>query len=756
MTRRRPVRTALVLIATALLFPAAAQGRAVTWSPHAVWKGRQVNLGPTGARGWVEGHRIHVVDVAPGSPADGVLQPGDVLIGANATKFAEGQDPRVALGNAVTESETAAKAGKLTLLLERDGEEKTGTLGLRVMGSYSTTWPFGCAKSAKILTEACARLAAEQYPDGHMQGELGMPTMYSGLLFLASNDARYLDNARRAAYWLSEQSYAKVGLNNWPAGYCGLFLAEYYLATGDRTVLPQLEKVSKLLTLGMMRCGSWGHSSPWDGYGAVNQVGLTCLMALILTKECGVAVDEAAMQRSVTFFEKFAGKGWIPYGDHSPWRGDSGNGKNALGAVVFQLLGGHPDTVGEFSRSVAASYPYREEGHTGCYFSIFWGPLAAVHAGEKSFRTFLDHQRWYYDLARTHDGGLICQPNAENLSGRTPGHYTWCGIEFTTGGIGLVYAMPLKSLRILGAGSSVFGGKLPAPLEKARTLFEQRKWKELDASLAGLVGDRHANQLAEAAKRQKRSVELTLRAVENHIREGDVYRASELLKSLERLLGKDCPELADVQKLLAANDRWVEEGRKYYEAWSTLRDYTWQYWHFYGQQAKDMLERDGPPRVPAMWTTIAEISEKTPQTWKALQLGKGDTPPTLPKDWFTPGFDDSAWANAPGPMHAGKGKGTEWTTRDILLRRTFALAEPSYTALRLKLRSEKGQVARVYLNGTLVAEAHDGARGGYASIPLDGEAARLLKSGRNTLAVHCANTAGQRQGLDLGMEGVKP
>jgi hypothetical protein len=446
----------------------------------------------------------------------------------------------------------------------------------------------------------------------------------------------------------------------------------------------------------------------------------------------------------------------VPYGDHSPWRGDSGNGKNALAAVVFQLLGRHPDAVGEYSRSVAASYAYREIGHTGCYFSIFWGPLAAIHAGEKSFRTFLDYQRWYYDLARTWDGGLICQPNPENLSGRTPGSYTWCGIPFTTGGIGLVYALPLKSLRILGAAPSVFSGKLPAPLEAARTLYEQRKWKELDAALAKLDGDPRARQLAEATKRQRRSVELTLRALEGHIREGDVYRASELLKSLERLLGKDCPELADAQKLMAANGRWVEEGRKYYEAWSALRDYTWQYWHFYGQQAKDMLERIGPPRAPAIWTTVVEASEKTPQAWKALQLGHGDAAPDLPKGWFTPGFDDAAWADSPGPMHAVRGKGTAWTTRDILLRRTFTLSEPNYAELRLKLRSEEGQVVRVYLNGVLVAEAFDGARRGYASIPLDNEAAGLLRKGENCLAVHGTSAAGQRQNLDLGLEGVEP
>ena len=778
MTRPRSAWAASLCIAAALLCSASSAAqrerevarrgvRSVTWSPHAVYKGRQVTLGPTGARGWIEGHRIHVVDVAKGSPADGLLSRGDVLLGANGATFEEGQDPRVALGNAITASETAQKGGTLALLVERDGQPTTVQVPLRVMGSYSPTWPYQCAKSARILAEATARLASVQYPDGHIQGELGMPTTFAGLLFLASGQAQHLDNARRAAYWLAAQSYEGVGLNNWPVGYSNLFLAEYYLATGDRAVLPRLESQARLLVKGMMRCGSWGHTSRWDGYGAVNQVGLVCFMALVLTRECGIAVDEAALRRSAEFFGKYAGKGRIPYGDHAPWRGKSGNGKDALAAVAFQLLGSRPDAVRDYSRSVAASYAYREQGHTGCYFALFWGPLAAVHAGTDRFRTFLDHQRWYYDLARTHDGGLVCQPNDENLGGRTPGHYTWCGPEFTTAGMALVYALPLRTLRILGAGRSVFTGTLPAPLAKARALFQQRKDAELRAALARLTNGatlsrehkRLAGQLAAAAEAQRQSVGLTLVAVEDSVREGDAYRASELLKSLECLLGKDCPTLAPMQKLLADNSRWVDEGRKYYAAWSTLKDYTWQYWHFYGHQGMDLLERVGPPPIPRHWHPLVETSEKTPQTWRAFPWGATDAEadPTRArlKGWHEPGFDDSAWQATPGPMQARRGKATAWNTRHILLRRTFVLPDPHYSHLRLTLKSVKGQTAEVYLNGVLVARAVDAQRRRYAPIPLDAKAPSLLRKGKNCLAVHATNAGGKGQSLDLGLQGAR-
>ena len=45
----------------------------VQWSPHAVYKGRQIVMGPTGARGWVNGSTIGVTFISKGSPARGVL-----------------------------------------------------------------------------------------------------------------------------------------------------------------------------------------------------------------------------------------------------------------------------------------------------------------------------------------------------------------------------------------------------------------------------------------------------------------------------------------------------------------------------------------------------------------------------------------------------------------------------------------------------------------------------------------------------------
>lgn len=735
------------------LRPAGAAGASavpvVKWSPHAVYKGRQINMGPTGARGWVDGSTIVVAHVYGGSPACGVLRVNDTLVGAGGKDFQAGSDPRVALGNAITEAETPAKGGKLGLRIVRDGASTDVVVPISVMGSYGANWPYDCEKSARVLDAACAYLAGAQFPDGQIPSELGMATQWAGLLFLASGQAKYMDNARRAAYWVSARTWEKEGLNCWPSGYSGLLLAEYYLATGDRTVLPTLQKLSTFLAGAQMACGSWGHNGPWGGYGAVNQVGLACLLAMVLSKECGLEVDMAAMKHSLDFFERYADKGWIPYGDHRPFMGNSGNGKSALAAVVFDLAGGYDKVAREFASCVAGSYAYREDGHTGPYFSFMWGPLAARRADEAAFRQFLDHQRWYYDLARTWEGGVVCQPNDENLSGRTPGGYTWEGPAYTTGGMALLYALPRKTLRILGAPRGPFAARVSPPVKELRDLWLDRKWQAFQDKLeamrdAKLSGEDRApvNALSAVAAGRKESVRLTLAGLAGDFKEGDAYRAAEKLKSLERLIGAEAPELAEAQKLIASDAKWIDTGRKYYQAWAEMKMMAGEYWHYYGQKA--MEATDGvEPIIPLAWTPLVPAGEQVAQSWKTMQPVAAEAD-KLPADlaWTKAGFDDSKWADKNAPVADSGGI--------LLMRKAFALSSTDFGGLRLRLIGGKGLRAKVYVNGTLVAETVNGDAKKYSQIGLPKEALGLLTKGDNVLAVSVEAAGGAK--IDVALE----
>ncbi|MHC4505724.1 MAG: DUF6288 domain-containing protein, partial [Planctomycetota bacterium] len=78
---------------------------AVIWSPHSNVPGCHINLGPTGARGWLDGAYIRVAYVASGSPADGRLLPGDKIVGVGETRFTDESDARMEIGRAIGDAE---------------------------------------------------------------------------------------------------------------------------------------------------------------------------------------------------------------------------------------------------------------------------------------------------------------------------------------------------------------------------------------------------------------------------------------------------------------------------------------------------------------------------------------------------------------------------------------------------------------------------------------------------------------------------
>lgn len=385
-------------------------------------------LGPTGARGWMWGWRrettdarqILVTKVDRGTPADGKLKDGDVILGVEDADFTS--DARKAFGAAITRAEAAD--GKLALKVWREGRTATVTLKLEKLGAYAETAPFDCKKSEVILRRACRHIAS------NMKG--GIDGMVNAMALLATGRRAYLKDVRALARRVA-RGHTKLtlegrtsGLFSWEWGYRTVFLSEYYGVTRDKEVLPAIRAYANHIARGQSGVGSWGHGMAWPdlnegelhgslgGYGAVNSAGLVCHLGLVLAKRIGVQDPEvdAAIERANSFARFYCGKGAIPYGDHRPnWQWHDDNGKNSTAALVFALQG-MKEEAAWFSRMTVASYGEREQGHTGNYFSYLWGPLGAAISGDEGLSAFLAQQRWYYDMARKHDGSFPYQGGA--------------------------------------------------------------------------------------------------------------------------------------------------------------------------------------------------------------------------------------------------------------------------------------------------------------------------------------------------------
>jgi len=437
-------------------------------------------LGATGARGWMysdklvtaDARQIRITTVDKGSPADGVLAVGDVILGVGGKTFS--YDPRTEMGKALTQAET--EAGALLLIRWRGGQTETVVVKLPVLGRYSATAPYDCPKSNRILELGCEALAKRVAEPGYKQNAI--TRSLNALALLASGNPKYLPLVKKEAEWASKYSAGRM--QTWYYGYVIMLLAEYQMATGDDSFMPGLRRLALESADGQSIVGSWGHGfagpdGRLGGYGMMNSPGLPLTTSLILARRAGVNDPklDRAITRSVHLLRFYVGKGSVPYGDHRPWiQTHADNGKNAMAAVMFAQLG-DAGAAEYFSRMSTASYgAERDTGHTGNFFNILWAiPSVALSGPQATGAWMKEFGAWYFDLARRWDGTFLHQGPPQMRKDKYGG---WdC-----TGGYLLAYAMPLKTIYLTGKKPS---GIPQVDAATAKGLIEDgRGWSNKD------------------------------------------------------------------------------------------------------------------------------------------------------------------------------------------------------------------------------------------------------------------------------------
>ncbi|MHC1767078.1 MAG: DUF6288 domain-containing protein [Verrucomicrobiia bacterium] len=412
------------------------------------------NLGPTGLRGWMfcdkmvttDARQIAITKVEKGSPAEGILAVGDVILGVGGKPFS--YDPRTEFGKALTSAESEAGSGKLPVTRWRAGKVQEVVVKLPVLGSYGTTAPYDCPKSKRILEQGCKALA-EKVAKSSRQDDPIVRSL-NALALLASGNPAYLPLVKKEAQWAA--GFSEDSMQTWYYGYVMILLSEYVLATGDESVMPGLRRLALEAAKGQSAVGSWGHGfarpdGRLGGYGMMNSPGVPLTIGLVLAREAGVKDPELphAIELSARLLRFYIGKGAIPYGDHHPWiENHEDNGKCGMTAVLFNLLG-EANGAEFFSRMSLASHgPERDTGHTGNFFNILWAMPGVAQSGPRATGAWMNEfGAWYFDLARRWDGTFLHQGPPE------PDNDSYGGWD-CTGVYLLAYAMPLKKLNLTG------------------------------------------------------------------------------------------------------------------------------------------------------------------------------------------------------------------------------------------------------------------------------------------------------------------
>ncbi len=450
--------------AAMLVQPAAAAGKPVKMTLPDFTKGDAIpagashdwNLGATGARGWMfcdkfvttDARQISITKVDKGSPADGVLAVGDVLLGAGGKPFSF--DPRTEMGMALTTAESDAGGGKLALTRWRAGQTENVIVKLPVLGTYSPTAPYGCTKSKRILDQGIKVLAARMADPTYERKQNPITRSLNALALLANGDPAHLPLVKREAQWAS--GFSAESMATWYYGYVMILLSEYVTTTGDTSVLPGLKRLALEASNGQSGVGSWGHKFArpdglLNGYGMMNAPGLPLTISLVMARDAGVkdpAVDKA-IELSARLMRFYIGKGAIPYGDHEPWyQTHEDNGKCGMASVLFNVLG-EAKGAEFFSRmSVASHGAERDCGHTGNFFNVLWSLPSVAQSGPQATGAWMkEFGAWYFDLARRPDGTFV------HLGPPEPANDSYANWD-CTGAYLLAYALPMKKLVLTG------------------------------------------------------------------------------------------------------------------------------------------------------------------------------------------------------------------------------------------------------------------------------------------------------------------
>jgi hypothetical protein len=154
-------------------------------------------------------------------------------------------------------------------------------------------------------------------------------------------------------------------------------------------------------------------------------------------------------------------------------------------------------------------------------------------------------------------------------------------------------------------------------------------------------------------------------------------------------------------------------------------------------------------------TAAAKVSSKSSE-WRVLVGAAADGELCLPyrfttakpaEDWLSAGFDDASWAEAKAPFGTINKPRTAWNTPDLWLRRSFEWdGKPVSNAALVIFHDE---TTEVYVNGQKVWE-RSGFNNAYEIFNISEVLKKVLKPGRNQLAIHTNQTAGG-QFIDLAL-----
>lgn len=544
----RPIKGSFFFIALSLALALDAQalrdeGNQGRWDkpcsngPDAEVPGFLVNMGPTGARGILKERSYVVKHIFAKSPAKGVLEIDDEVIGANGKRFSAHtfggghhgiEGPMQDLGLAIEDSEGGD--GVLKLMVKRGGTDLKVDLQLEKLGRFADTFPVNCKKTV-ILRDRAYKYLLDHPGEVNSQGRC-----VATLALLSSDEPRVFTAGKRMARdW--DVPY-EDSTWTWHLGFQGITLAEYHLLTGEKSVLKTLKSTMDLLRRAQWRApiqhwkvkpdegfsqatldkyqalyeGGFGHgpyvdTPPGAGYGPMQWPTCIALMTWQLGSQCGIEAQTEGVTAGFKFLQNGTTKaGQIAYGgeftlnaglvDTEAWQASTNPGashKSGLGYLVYKLSPERTDANKRMKlhlSNIEASYPDMADGHACALMGFTWG-LAGVYASDDSKlkKKVTNYYKAWFNLARCHGSdSYVVLPGRDYAD---ESYYRDNIRNHTTAAMAFIYSFSTPKLRVQGGsgkqvknGKSGLASRLPeSPGGELRAFYNADRSKSFEARL---------------------------------------------------------------------------------------------------------------------------------------------------------------------------------------------------------------------------------------------------------------------------------
>jgi hypothetical protein len=423
----------------------------------------EYDLGPIGASGIMtriyKDVAVTVEGTRPNTPAHGKFNKGDIIVGVNGALL-KGKNPLVILGMALTKAEATDGVLAFDVKPGKDAAVRKVTIKIPVLGAYSKTFPLNCAKSKKIIKQAAQFYSGKDRLKSH-----DLHNALACLFLLSTGDDTYVPRVKEyfSQFLNKDGSVKGVGNHSWYNGYNGVACAEYYLRTGDRSVLPILQHYCDDARDRQAYGIGWGH---W-GYGVTpayeagggmqHAAGNQILLTLVLGKMCGVDVDDKTLLGALKHWYRFAGHGAIPIADQRYWHIFRSAGRDGATAAVMQIASCAKGDASIYkqaheylSMSALTSWPERQYN-----WEVIWHSLSGANMLEYDPDMYYKTQQrfiWNFNLRRQASGAFYAHSDHASLNA------TDAGVS-----LALAYTAPLKNLAIQGAPRSKYATDFALP-----------------------------------------------------------------------------------------------------------------------------------------------------------------------------------------------------------------------------------------------------------------------------------------------------